>query len=194
MKTPLLTEIQAHLLDRRTTFLTRWHREPVLQRFESLAEHHSTTANIAYEVGLMLRHLGVDVDPSKLCVYANYHDATEVITGDLPKGIKHGEGQSPKLNALALRELEEQAALQLWQGYPPFLRDHLREVSLGNGLSEFEEQVVKYADSCSALAFMIVEAEFGNNFMQAKAKKEWEEIRGLSWPWLTQLRKAYEVP
>ncbi len=194
MTTPPLTKIQVHLLDRRTTFLTRWHREPVLQRFESLAEHHSTTANIAYEVGLMLKHLGVKVDPAKLCVYGNYHDTTEVITGDLPKGIKHGEGDSPKLNALALRELEEHAALQLWGDYPPFLRDHLREVSLENGLSEIEEQVVKYADSCSALAFMIVEAEFGNNFMQEKAEKEWAEIRGLDWPWLVLLRKAYEVP
>jgi 5'-deoxynucleotidase len=194
MKTPPLTKVQVHLLDRRTTFLTRWHREPVLQRFESLAEHHSTTANIAYEVGLMLKYLGVDVDPPKLCVYGNYHDATEVITGDLPKGIKHGEGKSPTLNALALRELEEQAARQLWEGYPPFLREHLQAVALENGLNEIEEQVLKYADSCSALAFMIVEAEFGNNFMQAKAEREWAEIRGRSWPWLVQLRKAYEVP
>lgn len=189
-----LTETQEHLLDRRTVFLTRWHREPVVQRLESLAEHHSTTASIAYEIGLMLCHVGYDVDPGKLCVYGNYHDMTEIITGDLPKGIKHGEGRSPTIDASVIRELEEQASLQLWAGYPPFLRDHLREVALEDGLNEIELQVLQYADSCSALGFMLAEAGFGNVIMRKKAAKEWREIRALSWKWLRTIRRTYGVP
>jgi 5'-deoxynucleotidase YfbR-like HD superfamily hydrolase len=187
-----LSPVGKQLLHRGTSYVNRWHREPVIRRDESLAEHHSITGRIAYEVGLLLVYDRWDVRPELLCVVGNYHDEPELITGDFPKGLKYGELLPTDTDLFD--KLEVLAADKLWRPYPEWLRLKLRDHALRQQLNEVEEQVIKYADSLSALGFMLDEAAFGNQLMHGKAEQEWETVHAYDWPWLVQLRERWELP
>ena len=52
---------------------------------ENLAEHSFDTAVTAHALALIGReHFGRQVDPGKVAAAALFHDAPEIITGDLP--------------------------------------------------------------------------------------------------------------
>jgi 5'-deoxynucleotidase YfbR-like HD superfamily hydrolase len=187
-----LSDVGAQLLSRATAWVTRWHREPVIHRSESLAEHHSITGRIAYEVGQLLVEDGWDVRPELLCVVANYHDEAETITGDFPAGLKRGE-MFP-VDQKFFDDLEVQATALLWQNYPTFLTDRLRCHATRSELTDVERQVLKYADSLSALGFILDEAAFGNARMRQKAEVQWTNVGNLDWPWLDAMRGKWGLP
>lgn len=74
----------------RMKYIDRWQLMRT-SRSESLAEHSLDVAVLAH----LLAHLGVSRfgrrwNPDRAAVLALYHDAPEIITGDLPTPIKHG--------------------------------------------------------------------------------------------------------
>lgn len=96
---------------------------------------------------------------------ALFHDASEVITGDLPTPVKY---QNPKIEkeykqieASAFQKLLAMLPAEMQQSYAPYL-------TVGNGAhSDFA--YVKAADKISAYIKCIEEEKAGNSeFMQAK--------------------------
>ena len=62
---------------------------------ENIQEHSHETAVFAHALGLIRSEiLGAPCDPERLAVLALYHDASEILTGDLPTPIKY---LSPRL-------------------------------------------------------------------------------------------------
>ena len=59
-------------------------------RKETLAEHTLETAFIAHALAVIHnKRFGGSVDPEKAAVLALFHDAPEIITGDLPTPVKY---------------------------------------------------------------------------------------------------------
>ena len=57
---------------------------------ENDAEHSLQVAMIAHAIAIIARdRYGKDVDPEHVLSLAVYHDATEVMTGDLPTPVKY---------------------------------------------------------------------------------------------------------
>ena len=73
----------------RMKYIVRWSLMRNSER-ENIQEHSHMVACIAHALGLIRRDIfGRDCDPGELASIALYHDASEILTGDLPTPIKY---------------------------------------------------------------------------------------------------------
>ena len=132
---------------------------------ENIQEHSHEVAVYAHALGLIRRDvLGKPCDPEHLAVLALYHDASEILTGDLPTPIKYHD---PDIRA-AYKEVEKKATETLMGLLPEELRASYRPALFPDGE---EERLVKAADKLSALVKCIEERKAGNReFLSAEAQ------------------------
>lgn len=132
------------------------------------------TAVIAHALGLIRRDVfGVECDVNDLAAVALYHDASEILTGDLPTPIKY-HSRSIK-NAYS--EVERLACEKLLSTLPEELRGAYRDLFEAESDSGRYE-LVKAADKLSAYIKCIEERKAGNlEFLSAEAstRKKLEE-------------------
>lgn len=148
-------------------------------RAESLAEHSLDTAVLAHALGVLAKErFGKEVDPERIAVLALFHDASEIITGDMPTPIKY---RNERITA-AYKEVEAEANRTLIEALPEDLQK-----SYGAILLPCEEEAelwsyVKAADKLSALIKCIEERRSGNmEFLEAE-KGLWETVRASEMP------------
>ena len=131
---------------------------------ENIQEHSHMVAVLAHALAVIEREqFGGQVDPGQVAVAALYHDASEILTGDLPTPIKY---DNPNIQA-AYQSVESMAEQRLLQMLPPELRPVYDEV-----LTIPDPQVrtlVKAADKLSAYLKCVEELKAGNlEFKKAK--------------------------
>ena len=90
-------------------------------RRENVLEHTAQVAMIVHALALLSnqRHSGT-YDSNKLATYALYHDADEVLTGDLPTPVKYHNPQMREVYAL----IETDARARLLKMLPKDLQPH----------------------------------------------------------------------
>jgi len=132
---------------------------------ENIAEHSHSVAMIAHAIAVIgVRQFGQTYNPSDITVLAVYHDAGEVITGDLPTPVKYA---NPNLHR-AYKELEDSAADTLLAMLPEELKADFDSVLKPQDSKEI--MIVKAADKLSAYIKCIEEIKSGNTEF-ARAKK-----------------------
>lgn len=138
-------------------------------RTESLCEHTADTALLAHTLALISVSIyGTQVRCETVCVAALYHDASEILTGDMPTPVKY---KTEPLRR-AYKALERDAAAQLATLAPHPARRALAGYLTGDVLTEKERQLLKAADRLSALIKCIEEENTGNHeFTGAKAQQ-----------------------
>ena len=111
------------------------------------------------------RCFGGQVDPGAVAVAALYHDASEILTGDLPTPIKY---YNPDIRD-AYKQVEAIACRKLTGMLPEKLRDLYAD--LLTPADPQVEELVKAADKLSAYIKCIEERKAGNNeFLSAEAQ------------------------
>lgn len=132
---------------------------------ENIQEHSHETAVYAHALGLIRQEIfGVPCDADRLAVLALYHDAGEILTGDLPTPIKY---HSTAIRS-AYQEVEQLATDRLLNLLPVELRGSYRAV-LDSQDAELTP-LVKAADKLSALVKCVEERKAGNReFLSAEA-------------------------
>ena len=147
----------------RLKFIRRWGLMRSTQP-ENDAEHSLQVAMIAHGLAVIARdRYGKDVDPEHVLALAVYHDATEVITGDLPTPVKY---HSPELRT-SYKQLEALASQRLAAMLPENMRPAFAPY-LADG-EDYAHQLVKAADRISAYLKCIEEEKMGNrDFAHAK--------------------------
>lgn len=133
---------------------------------ENIQEHSHEAAVFAHALGLIRREIfHRPCDPEHLAVLALYHDASEILTGDLPTPIKYHD----RAIRAAYKDVERLAEEQLIGLLPEALREAYR--ASVRPASEEEERLVKAADKLSALVKCIEERKAGNReFLSAEAQ------------------------
>ena len=88
---------------------------------ENIAEHSYMTAVLAHALALIRRDILLlpGPDPDRCAVAALYHDASEILTGDLPTPIKY---YNPDIKT-AYKQVERVAGERLLEMLPPELRE-----------------------------------------------------------------------
>jgi 5'-deoxynucleotidase len=137
---------------------------------EDVATHSWEVATLAHGLGIIHNHLtNVEtekVDVNALVVAALYHDASEVITGDMPTPVKY---YSPTLRD-AFKEIENTAEQQLLNLLPEPLRAAFKPALIHSDLSTTEQTLLKAADRLSAWLKCGAEIRAGNKeFVHAHA-------------------------
>ena len=131
------------------------HRWPLMRnvRTENVSEHSLQVAMVAHALAIIKnKKFGGNVDASHIALLAMYHDASEVITGDLPTPIKYHNQQI----AHEYKKIEKFAQQKLLDMLPEELQDDFRELIIEDLQSEEEHFIVKQADSlCAYLKILL---------------------------------------
>lgn len=143
----------------RMKYIDRWGLMRNTQR-ENIAEHSLDVAIISHALALLrARRFGVPCDAERAAVLGLFHDATEIITGDLPTPVKY---HSPEIRR-AYGEVEVLAADRLLSMLPGDLRPDYAPVLTGEDPQDAELlPLVKAADKISAVIKCIEERKTGN--------------------------------
>ena len=164
----------------RMRYITRWG----LMRntfSENIQEHCHQVAVLAHALALIRRdilHLS-GPDPDKCAVAALYHDASEILTGDLPTPIKY---YNPDMKA-AYKQVEKVAGNRLLDMLPPQLRD-----SYATWVLEEDKEVlsiVKAADKLSAHIKCLEEQKAGNTEFASAVGQTLQAMEKMDLPELT---------
>lgn len=131
---------------------------------ENIQEHSHMVAVLAHALAVIRRDLyGGDLDPDHAAVLALYHDAPEILTGDLPTPVKY---YNPEIRE-AYREVETVTARKLLSLLPDTLRPSYEPLLLEDPDSCYHA-IVKAADKLSAYIKCVEELKAGNDeFRQA---------------------------
>jgi len=135
---------------------------------ENIQEHSLQVAMIAHALALLQNErLGRQaVDPARTALLAVFHDAEEVITGDVPSPIKYFNPQVrdavADLGVVAKHKLLEMAPPDLQAAYEPLLFAREEDAEAW--------RLVKLADKLCAYLKCVEEAKAGNReFERAEA-------------------------
>ena len=138
---------------------------------ENIQEHSLQVATVAHALGLIRNQMfGGDINAERVAVLALYHDASEVITGDLPTPIKYF---NPAIKN-AYKEIETIANQKLLDMIPDPLKDSYRPLLTESAESDEEaahHELVKAADKICAYLKCTTEVSAGNQEF-SKAEKE----------------------
>ena len=140
-------------------------------RSENISEHSQQVAILAHCLTLIHnKRFGGNLNPERSALLAVFHDATEIITGDMPTPIKY---QNPEIQD-AYKKIEESAADRLIRLLPENFRDEYETVIKQTGSGDDElRPFVKAADRFSALIKCVDELRMGNDeFRKAKESIE----------------------
>ena len=148
----------------RMRYITRWG----LMRntfSENISEHSHMTAVLAHALALIRRDiLNLPApDPDRCAVAALYHDASEILTGDLPTPIKY---YNPDIKT-AYKEVERIAGNRLLDMLPAELRSSYTHYVLEDDAEL--KPFVKAADKLSAHIKCLEEQKAGNDEFRAAA-------------------------
>lgn len=162
----------------RMKFIQRWGLMRNTQP-ENIQEHSLQVAMIAHSLALIKNKLfNGTVDPERTAVLALYHDAGEVITGDLATPIKYF---NPKIKT-AYDEIEGVAKQRLHQMLPEALKPDYHAIFFAREEDRDHWELVKAADKICAYIKCLEELKAGNQEF-ARAEKTLEAtITGLDLP------------
>lgn len=140
---------------------------------ENISEHSQQVAIIAHCLVLIHnKRFGGNLDADRVVVLAIFHDATEIITGDMPTPIKY---YNPDIIE-AYKRIEDIAADRLVSLLPDDFKADFEKIIKINDETDAElKKYVKAADKFSALIKCIDEIRMGNDEF-AKAKESIETI------------------
>ena len=125
---------------------------------ENIQEHSHMVAVLAHALGLIRREVfGRPCDPEHLAAVALYHDAPEILTGDLPTPIKYHSASIKN----AYDEVETVAVEKLLSELPDALRPAYRALLTAPQRPE-EYELVKAADRLAAYIKCVEERKAGN--------------------------------
>ncbi len=126
---------------------------------ENIQEHSHMVAVLAHALGVIRRDvLGLDCDPDACAAVALYHDASEILTGDLPTPIKYHDAEITE----AYRRVESIANEKLLAMLPQEMRSAFEPVLMGETALKYHD-IVKAADKMSAYIKCVEERKAGNN-------------------------------
>ena len=161
----------------RMRYITRWG----LMRntfSENIQEHSHQVAVLAHALALIRRDILKleGPDPDRCAVAALYHDASEILTGDLPTPIKY---YNPDIKG-AYKQVERIAGQRLLEMLPPELKSSYEHLVL-----EDDEEVlpiVKAADKLSAYIKCVEEQKAGNTEFDSAAMLTMQAMQEMALP------------
>lgn len=126
---------------------------------ENISEHSLEVSILAHALATISNErLGNHLNAEKAALIGIYHDATEIITGDMPTPIKYYNQEIQD----AFKAIEHAAADRLLSMLPEDLRKSYESIFIMQEEESYLWKLVKAADKLSALIKCIEERKAGN--------------------------------
>lgn len=160
----------------RMRFIDRW----ALMRnsyTENIQEHSHQVAILAHALAVLRNeYFGGQVDAGAVAVAALYHDASEILTGDMPTPIKY---YNPDIRD-AYKQVEAIACRKLTGMLPQRLQDIY--AGLLTPADPQVEELVKAADKLSAHIKCLEEQKAGNTEFDSAAQQTLDALKAMNSP------------
>ncbi|VEN40058.1 unnamed protein product, partial [Callosobruchus maculatus] len=174
--------IQSHFFAHlsRLKLINRW---PLMRnvRTENVSEHSLQVAMVAHALAAIKnRKFNGQVNAERIALLAMYHDASEVLTGDLPTPVKYFNSQI----AQEYKAIEKIAQQKLIEMVPEELRDIFEPLIDEHQYTEEEKSLVKQADALCAYLKCLEELSAGitSSCWRKRAwKKPWHPAAARRW-------------
>ena len=143
-------------------------------RTENVEEHSYEVAVLAHALAVIGRDVfHKDLDPNQAAVAALFHDAPEIITGDMPTPIKYYNPDLKtayrQVEAVAQDKLLSMLPPELAPAYEPLVRESNREI----------RRYVKAADKLSACIKCAEELKMGNSEFKKAAEQTMAALKDM---------------
>lgn len=126
---------------------------------ENISEHSLEVSMLAHALTIISNErLGNKLDPDRAAIIALYHDASEIITGDMPTPIKYFNKDIQE----AFKSVEDVASKRLLDMLPDYMRKYYDPILFPSEEEGYLIRLIKAADKLSALIKCIEERKAGN--------------------------------
>ena len=145
-------------------------------RTENVEEHSYEAAVLSHALAVIGRDVfGKDLNPDAIAAAALFHDAPEIITGDMPTPVKYYNPEIKnayrQVEAVAQDKLLSMLPPELVPAYEPLVRESDGEV----------RRYVKAADKLSAYIKCVEELKAGNAEFKRPRSRPWRHWRRWAW-------------
>lgn len=160
----------------RMRYIDRWALMRNSQK-ENVQEHSHMVAVLAHALAVIRRDVyGGTIDPGEVAVAALYHDAPEILTGDLPTPVKYFnpdiQAAYKQVEAVSADKLLGMLPDEIRPAFTPYLKEEPGDV----------HDLVKAADKLSAYIKCVEELKMGNNEFRQAAEQTLELIKASGLP------------
>lgn len=154
---------------------------------ENIQEHSHSVAVLAHALAVIGREkFGSRVDPGEAAIAGLYHDAPEILTGDMPTPVKYDnpaiKDAYKAVESVAADKLLSMLPEELQEEFSPYVREELEPELL---------RVVKAADKLSAYLKCVEELKAGNNEFKQAACQTREALNKMELPALDYFLKHF---
>ena len=144
-------------------------------RLENIQEHSHQVAVLAHALAVIEnRYFSGQIDPGAVAVAALYHDASEILTGDMPTPIKYDnpdiQSAYKDVEAVAEKKLLSMLPPELVPAYEPLVRESDKTV----------RRYVKAADKLAAWLKCQEELKAGNTEFGRAAGETMASLRSMN--------------
>lgn len=155
---------------------------------ENISEHSLEVGMLAHALTVIgNRRFGKKLDAQRAALIGMYHDATEIITGDMPTPIKYYNRDIQD----AFKNIEENAALQLLSMLPEDLRTDFEKVFFVQEGESYLWRLVKAADKLSALIKCIEEGKAGNTEFRRARESTTASLHAMELPEVEEFMREF---
>ncbi len=156
-------------------------------RTENIQEHSHMVAVLAHALAVIGKEkYGSQVDPNEAAVAGLYHDAPEILTGDLPTPVKYDnpaiKDAYKAVESVAADKLLSMLPTELAPAFAPYVREELEPELLA---------VVKAADKLSAHIKCLEELKAGNAEFKLAARQTRDALDRMELPALDYFIKHF---
>lgn len=143
-------------------------------RTENVEEHSYEVAVLAHALAVIARDvMGKEIDPNEVASAALFHDAPEIITGDMPTPIKYFNPELKaaykQVEAVAQNKLLSMLPAELVPAYEPLVRESNAQV----------RRYVKAADKLAAWLKCQEELKAGNSEFARAADETMASLKAM---------------
>lgn len=156
-------------------------------RIENIQEHSHMVAVLAHALAVIGREkYGSAVDPNEAAVAGLYHDASEILTGDLPTPVKYDnpaiKDAYKAVERVAAEKLLSMLPGELRPAFDPYVKEELDPDLLA---------VVKAADKLAAHIKCLEELRAGNSEFKLAARQTRAALDAMDLPELDYFIKHF---
>ncbi len=143
---------------------------------ENISEHSLEVSIIAHALAVINNiYFRGTINPDRAAVYAIFHDAPEIITGDLPTPVKYF---APEIRE-AYKTVENTAIDKLLNSLPEELRPVYGKILKEENQEPEYRRMVKAADKISAFIKCVEEKRMGNRDFEQAEQATLQAVREL---------------
>ncbi len=146
---------------------------------ENISEHSLEVAKIAHALAVIHNtRFGGNVNAERAAVLGVFHDAPEIITGDMPTPVKYYSKQIKE----AYDQVEDDACNALLEMIPEDIREEYKPFFFKQEEDRQLWKFVKAADKISAYTKCLEEEKAGNSDFIKAAKSNLESLKEIEMP------------